>query len=455
MSKDGLLFVVLGLFPVIIITITQMNRVSRSYGYIVTGYSGIMFGFFVYYAAVPILTILRIDDLNTTGAYYKYMPHILDRTEGDYVFAILMIYCALFCIIFTYKRTVRRLYRRVQIHRKQFEFGWETYRIAKKAGIVAFAIGAGSLLLLMVSLGGISSSLRIAETLRQHNVSLSDYTNFGVLYVSAGFSEVAPYLFFFVYQRKKTIGNFICLLFSFGVVALYFAFRAGKSPILLFAITFIYLFFKEKVKQSKHVWSWLIPLGIVMLPILSVLDGFFKWLNTGKMDAISLDYYGQLSGFAAPFTLILNLNDIVRKYGFTFFIGFFQDFLSLLPGVDFPVSYVNTSEFISGTYWQNTGGIPNDFITYGYIQLGILGVIALSCFLGYILAKLDMVVMSVDNRNFRLLFGIIFATKFWGITAGADLRPILQGGFTLIISVIIMFVIDIKYTHISKRIRIK
>ena len=445
----------IGFAPIIFITIGQMNKFNKKYDYVTTSYSGIMFGFLLYYSVIPILTMANIDNIGRLSSYYKYVPHIVNKSVLDYIFAICMVYLALFCIITSYNKTVSRLYHKVQQNKMVIKENDRVYHLVKRVGIITLVIGSASLVVLIISLGGLGAAFVAAESIRQHNVNLSELTNVYFLYVSAGLVEVAPYFFYFAYSKKKSINNLILMLLSIIFVVIYFIFQAGKSPILGFLVTFIYLFIKKFVKQKNYTWRMLVPLGILAIPSLSIMDAFFHWMNTGRMPAIDLNYYNQLGGFAAPFTLILNMSGIVMEYGVTWFLNIPQDFLSILPKVDFPASYENTSEYISGLYWKNTGGIPNDLITYGYIQLGIIGVIVVCWFVGYLIAKLDLVLMSIDDVEIRLLFGIVLAVNFWGITAGADLRPILQGGFTLLCVIAILAIVDAKYTNISKRIKFK
>ncbi len=446
------LFFLCSLIPLGIISIYEINWCNKCVMKNMTGaYAGILFGFLLYYIIISFLCVWNIDTLGVQASFVNYYPHIIDKTPYDFAYTVLLRYIALFTIIITYHKTMKFHSERIadaKIASKENDNN--IYKITRGIGILTFAVGTLCFAVLIISLGGIGNTLSLAETLRQHNSNLSDYTRFYLLTIPAALVEIAPYLFSYTWSVEKTKVNLFLLLSSFFVVTIYFLYKAGRSPILMFGICFLYIWLKENQKTNKRTWLIMFSMAIVSMPLLSLLDNVFFYFNTSRFGEISANYMNFLGEFACPFTVCLNLPYIVKKYGFTYFATIYEDIFSLLPGVEFPVSYENTSEYISGVDWRNTGGKPNDLISFGYIQAGIIGTILLCILVAYLAARLDMVIECMINQRLQLLFGIILAERFFGLNASADLRPILQGAYVFLVTVFILFILDIKYMHIGK-----
>lgn len=446
------LFFLCAMIPLGIISIYEINWCNKHMMKNITGvYEGLLFGFLLYYVIVSFLCVWNIDTIGAQPSFVKYYPNIINKTPDDFAYTVLLRYIALFTIIITYHITIKHHSKRIadaKIASKKNDNN--IYKITRGFGILTFAVGALCFIILIISLGGIRNTLSLAETVRQHNSNLSDYTRFYLLSIPSALVEIAPYLFSYTWSVKKTKSNLFLLLSSLFLVTIYFLYKAGRSPILMFGICFLYIWLKENQKTNKRTWLIMFSMAFVSIPLLSLLDNVFFYFNTGRFGKISVNYMNFLGEFACPFTVCLNIPYIVKEYGFTYFSTIFDDISSLLPGVEFPVSYENTSEYISGVYWRNTGGEPNDLISFGYIQAGIIGTILLCILVAYLAARLDMIIECIINQRLQLLFGIILAERFFGLNASADLRPILQGAYVFLGTIIILFILDIKYIHIGK-----
>lgn len=442
------LFFLCSLLPLGALCIYEINWCNKHVMKNITGaYAGLLFGFLFYYIIISVLCVWNIDTIEP----YRYYPHIIDKTPYDFAYTIFLRYVTLFTIIVTYHKTIKSHSKRLADAKLAArENGDKIYRITRGIGILTFAVGTLCFLILVISLGGIARTLSLAEELRQHYTNLSDYTRFYLFSVPAALVEIAPYIFSYTWSVEKTKSNLFLLLGSFGVITIYFLYKAGRSPIIMFGICFIYIWLKKHQKTNKRTWLIIFSMAIIGVPLLSVLDQVFFYFNTGTFGEINVNYMSFLREFVCPFTVCLSLPYIVKRYGFTWFSTIYEDILSLLPGVNFQVSYENTSEYITGASWRSMGGSPNDLISFGYIQAGIIGTIFLCIFVAYLAARLDMVITCVRDYRLQLLLGIILAMRFFGLNASADLRPILQGAYVFLGIIFNIFILDVKYMHIRK-----
>lgn len=403
----------------------------------ISGMSGLLFGFMLYYGVVPLIVVINLDSMKDIYIFKKYYSHYIDRSVSDFFYGLLMSAIALFVLVNEYKRSYQKETRR---QRKFQSVSYDSvYRILKMVGLLCLIVGGGSFIILAISLGGIKSTLAAGEQIRQHYTSLSSMTSLYLLYIPAKILEITPFIFYILeWKRKK---NIVWLIISLLLVSLYYLFNSSRSQILIFLICFIYLVYMRHIKEKKLFWPAFIVAAVIALPLLDLLDDLFLFFQNGSWNVKSINYLRYIVDFSAPHILNINLHTIVEEYGYRYFFTFFEDILSLLPGVDFDPTYVNTSLFISGPYWVNTGGIPNDLITFGYIQFGPIGVIVICYFVAKLISTLDCTVNGLDNKSLKLFFGIMLATRLWDLIASADFRTIIQGRYVLLLTIITLLYI--------------
>lgn len=116
------------------------------------------------------------------------------------------------------------------------------------------------------------------------------------------------------------------------------------------------------------------------------------------------------------------------------------DILSLLPGVQSDKSYYLVSEFFGGYNWRLYGGVPNDALTYGYINLGVLGIIILMWVVGKICYYCDQYLWSLASDDTKVFWGIVLAGSLFNWVASADWNTVLHNNVSLTIPVIIMII---------------
>lgn len=436
---------------IVIIAMYNLIHILKKNNQNLSGMVGLLFGFTIYYGIIPVIDLFNYNELKNQIRFSRYCNHIYDRVALDYILGLTMITITLFLMLMIYKAGLRRE-RRLFANRQIFVNSSALDHILRVVGLVSFTVGAGSFMLLLGSLGGISSALSAGEAIRQHSTELSELTKLYYLYIPAKLVEICPYIFYFLKGRSKSYK--ILFWISLLVTAIYFLFNAGRGPILIFAICFAYLTYTKHFKNKKFFWTTVIIGGMVMLPLLDVLDNVFLYLQDGTWRATKVNYLGYAAEFSVPYVLNLNMHSIVEQFGLTYFKTIFEDILSLLPKVNFPPSYVNTSVYISGPFWVNTGGIPNDLITFGYLQLGPFGTVIVCGIVAKILSMIDATLIRIEDERLKLFLGLLIASKVWDIVVSADFRTIIQGRYVLLLTVIIILLIRRRYLN-KKHIVIK
>lgn len=405
-------------------------------------YKGIVFGMLFYYIIIPIISILNIDALNLIELNKgKYCTYSVQRfiIEGNYwkkIYAILMLIISFATYHLSYKFSKCKLEKKINNIR--------LLKIIKILGYGTFCIGGLSLIIFFLSFGGIKNALYYAEQLRSFSSDLNEVNSNvnGSFILLAKLITVSPYMFLYLIQESKKDNKKIyriLFIMSISMSILYFLFNAGRAPLLLFILSFVYFFIQKKI---KHSWFLLILCAAVGLPILDILDSLFYYFNTGIFNIKDFSYLKLLSQFTFPYKNNLIITDLINTYGLRYGSDVITSFLDILPGIGFDASYVNTSEFIVGRNWRELGGIPNDFITFSYLQFSFLGVIIFSILLGYITKVLDTKLSNFKNNAGKDLFSAALTVDLFALIAYADFVSILKGKFTLIILIIIILISD-------------
>ena len=131
--------------------------------------------------------------------------------------------------------------------------------------------------------------------------------------------------------------------------------------------------------------------------------------------------------------------DITDIYGFRFGQDFITSIIGMIPGINFSVSYENTSLFFGGMNWKLTGGTPNDLLTFSYIEFGIIGIPLIFGILGYVLGKIDKALKIIPQKSIKVLLSSAMALHLFTIIPSADFVSFIRGGFILIfLSIIIL-----------------
>ena len=434
------LFSILYLFVFFICLYMYKKRI-RTNGFI-GAYGGLLLGFIIYYGLVPfIMSVFSSYYLDKMGdyRYARILTFFFGEsiTDWEIIRASLMVLVGIFGIEFGYrvKRRIKTTYTSINgLSDNNFFF------FMKIIAAITLIGGGLAVLLYVFAFGGLSQALSLAETLRQHYSSVTDYGISGIysyFLMLSGVLTIAPVLYYYVWKKEKSGFHFCLLVISVILAGIYLLLNSGKSAVLRLGVVFLLTFMYER--KVKHKVLWFSAIVIVGLPIIDVLDALFAQENIGETIKNFSYLYG-MREFAVPAELTFNMGKITEKYGYMYFTHFVTDILDILPGVSFETSFANTSEFMKGINWIKLGGTPNDFITYGFLQLRGIGVFFVSAIWGYISGWLDNMIGRISDKFGQFLIGITIAMNMVSVITCADISSTLLYNLSFILTAFILIV---------------
>lgn len=421
-------------------------KMNKSKINISAAYAGATFGLLFYYILIPFLIILFQDEIIIK--YDIISNYVIDREFMDYTLALVLIFTGFIVFHYSYKFGFKYKieFKMKREKKKRFSnVNFQIIKIFEIFGYVTFLLGGISFAIIILKLGGISSTLSIAEKFRgfSGDVALSDFlgTTIALFFIPARLVTVAPLIFCFLMLNRKKIRDKIIFLISFPYAILFFLFNAGRTPLILFLLCFLYLIMKEVFTK---VWGKLIIAGIFALPLLDLLDKVFIYFSTNVWYPVKVDYITNIYQFSHPIKSVLNLRDMVDIEKYNFGSSIFKDLLDILPKINFDPVYFDVSKYFYGEEWKNIGGIPTDIITYGYYQLGIVGVWFILFLFGIFCGKIDRLITYLPQSRSKELVTVIIATNIFAIISTVDLGPLIRGN-VILVSIIIILMLSSKY----------
>lgn len=430
--QDVLIYV--GLYIIIGVIFILFLKFKGNNKKFAPSYKGFIFGLIIYYIVIPILVLLNIDKFNNyellTGKYcaYTIQRFIISGTDSSFLLSIGMVVLSFVCFNIAYGC----------INNSNREYDqYKTNKIVKNLMYITFIIGGISLLIFFISFGGIRQALSYAEYLRSFDNNASDIINRGSFFIlTARLITVCPFLLVYLLDNncKKRL-YIIMFVTSFIMSILFYIFNAGRAPLLSFLICFSYMILRKKFKKT---WILIVLSCIIALPLLDILDSLFYYFNTGVFTLKNINYIRYIFQFIFPYRNTLIMNNIVYEYGLRYGKDFITSFLDVLPGVSFDASYANTSLYIRGSSWKQLGGIPNDFITFAYLQSSFLGVVLHSLIMGFICKFIDIRLKKFKDGMSKNLLSAAMTIYLFFIIPYADFVSILKGNFIL---TILLFII--------------
>lgn len=411
-------------------------------------YKGVVFAFLFLYNIIPLIVLCNLSNFIEI-ARPNSMKYLYQKDFWSYIYSIIITTIGLlgFHIAYSYsKKDKNKVIFQINEEKKR--------KIVKIMAWSTFTVGVVCLLIFCQAFGGISTALKYAEIMRSFSTSYTDKISYwaSILIIPARLVTVSPFLFVLLNDKEKAKKNKIFNIFFLGISlvfsAIYFLLNAGKAPILMFALCFVYAILKLFTKKT---WTILIILGILCMPLLGILDSTFLYFANGKFEMNNVNYFKYISQFTYPVQNTINVADIVEKYGYRYGTDYITGVLNILPKVNFKPSYEDTSEFYGGENWKEKGGVPNDFITFSYLQLGILGIIIISGILGWLLERIDRRTIKLEkNLQGNLLCGVLTVYSF-NIILNADPEPVIKGNLIYFaIIFLLLYTIRIKKGKRSK-----
>lgn len=415
----------------------------------------------VYYGFVPAALFLFNDYYQANPERWGYEDinqFVFQKPLDSFLFAFCLIFIGFFTVIvakFVYETYInKRLIRSMGIKNEKFILSLN--KVICGMSYFTLILGSFSLIIVFIGAGGIVKALRLGEVLRGFSTNPADHMHpvVSLFRVPAKLVLVSSMLFLYqLFERRCDRHLFFLFIVSVLFSVLYLMLNAGRSTLIIYFFLLAYPFLREKI---KYFWTFLLCLAIIGSPFLIILDDAFKALSTGGTLHFELrisTYLDALIQFSHPIKILLNVREIVERYGLMFFKNVVTDIISLLPGVSFEQSFYDTSEFLRGSNWRALGGVPNDIISYGYLNLRVIGVF-LSCSVWSAIGSwLDVYICRIANSKQRNLLGMMVASSFFGLVINADLQSTLQSDvylMTLSFIIIITLIIETMNKNKSK-----
>lgn len=418
-------------------------------------YNGFMIGSLIYYSIIPLILWVGANVFIENSSNWRYMEinefiFGKDIAFRDVVRAIISLFIGLFGFEVGYSMKRHYRYDKCENDKKSI-FNERFFKVLKIIAYSTLPIGAVSILLYISAFGGLSNALDLAEILRQHDSSITDYGiagGYSYFLVISGVLTVSPLLCYFLWTYDKKKKYLILLFISIIMAGAYLLINSGKSAILRLAIIFLYMFLHNR--NVKHKSFWFVGAVIIGLPIMSVMDAVFARENL--LDALEdFSYLDKMRDFAAPTELNYNMARIVERYDYMYFKHLITDFIDVLPGISFKASSVNTSEFIKGVNWMQRGGVPNDVLTYGFLQLREIGVILIFFLWGLISGWIDNMLARIESGKGKRLISMLVCMNMVSLVACADISSTILYNLSFIMSVVILSLYVKRAKRIDRR----
>ena len=401
-------------------------------------FNGLLFGMSLYYILVPIISLININSIEKyENGLGFFNVDTIDRLMinipmSSYFYSFFVIFISFICYIFFYNMSKK--------NNTKLTNNKTSEKFIKYLMYLLLISGSISLIIFFYKFGGVKSALSYAEYMRSFSNNASENIGrFRILIIPARFITVVPFLLLYL-KSEKCISNkkyLFLFVFSLMLSILFYLYNAGRAPLISFILCFIYPIVKKKI---KHTWLFLITLGFISIPLLDILDSLFIYLNTGNFTLPKIILEKYIFEFLYPFKNILNLLKMGNTFGYSYFKSFLTSIISLIPGINFPASYENTSLFVNGADWKIIGGIPNDLITFSHIQFGIIGIIIIFSALGYISQKIDYRVKNIENKDIKYLFSGILTVYSFLLVGNADFISFIRGNMILYITIFAIFI---------------
>lgn len=406
------------ILTVIAIYIMVLIRKHLKHNREITTVSGILFSVLLYMCLVPIIVVLFGDEL-TYREKFSFLSSSFEKFA--YFYFSLLLFVTILDISYS------------KFNSLNYEFNSYYYKkYAKIFSYLTLYIGGISFIIYAHSFGGFKNLLLYAEMMRSFATDKAELFQGRtyILVVPSRMIVVAPILLL-VYRNytDKKLLNTMYIIVSLVLASLFFLSNAGKTGLLLFGLCFLVTILSYHV---KHKWITTILIAFLGIEIIGILDALFVYLASGQFEVEagsgSLSY---LSQFSYPIKNMLNLQDLSNFRGYRFFQDYITGILNLVPGINFEPSYVVTSEYYSGLDWKIIGGTPNDAITFGHLQLGIVGVAVHAAIIGIICKRIDSILFKLEDCFSSRLLKCTLVIFYYSMFVNADVISVVRNQPTI------------------------
>ena len=418
----------------------------------------------LFYVIVPIIFLVNPQARDTSTVFNILLGR---KSVEDICICVLLCSILISVGIVAYKTYVSKrrlmfssaLVRNEKDVTKRINWKAANYLCGNKVRLVAnlsFMLGGASILVIMISVGGLEKYLALGSVTRGINKSVSDVINSSLLPLITLSSSilVSPYLYRYlsrVYPHERKLK--ICFWASLVISIIYLLYNQGRLPLLLFAIPFI--LDTNMLKRMKAISVLLIAIACVFL--LEPLSNLFTYLSYGRI--ISQESSGLfetlLLEFTYPFSNFINRKELVDVVGFRYGLDMIQWPLTVIPSSILKffgfskasitsIGALNTDAYSHLANIQAGGGVPTDVMTFFYYQFGWLALVIMLVICFRALRAIDKRFFILKGNSEMRIILLRISFLMVSLINNFDFSVIFRTRLDLIILVIIAFYISRK-----------
>lgn len=422
------------IFGIVIITI-EYRRLKKNKK--IDLFSAVSLVFLVYYIFTPIVLNLNKENLLYSEQYKP--TYVLSFLEGNnsYILSFLVITTAytLLYIAFSSKKYPMSIKKMNQCLNMEL---WNKKRLYYIA-IIFLGISVICMLYYCIRLGGIQNS--IAETENYRTV----YSNESWLIIRFFFPLViisSMITMILKKQDEKLIGLNIITIISLIFTVYYLLITGSRGKIVLFILGILFVFVR-KIKPIHFIiggvfiaFMFVFGDALLSLDFSDVFDDFnnviiklavqtsYPFINSLKIDSI-IDYTGGYRYFS----------DLI----YVWFVNIMPSSVTIFDNIPNTTALWHT---LVAFYQYGAGGIPVDFITFSYFQLGFIGIILLSFGFGKIITFINYLLKNSKGYMFKYLFFRSFMALI-DIFLNAEIEVFIRANIDIILFIMLYITFDI------------
>jgi len=363
--------------------------------------------FLIQYLFVPLLFIL-----NQNVFFLDFYPpdlmigsHGLEKFYSFESFALVVIFIAFFFVgTWSVNEHVSSSFR---LQEQTIRLFSREVNLLFLMGLFLALLSLASLFLYASSFGGIERAVEVASRVRSgYGDEVWLNSRFIFMKRLIPFSMLGIVIFFLLKHRE---GFWVWVLFGVSLgVTLFSKFVLFKGKQGILSLILLYLFYLS-LKNKK---SYFLHFGLFFVAAIFLLPALDIYLDTKKFQLPEVD--NLLQQLLSMFTF-LNFDQVSLEFSLrkSYDFAYFQDFIWGLGGSYLPQSWLSA---FSSVIYKNTYffygyehlTVPPGVVAFGYYNLGVLGVILMGFFSGFLLKHIDLFFINLLHYNPQLIIAYAF-----------------------------------------------
>lgn len=432
------------------------------YKKIINGFICFQVAFILYYICVPIISfiIISIYPNQLTGFILK----ISNADSYDILNAFICTFLMYILTYFVYHIRISKQSLTFQLvledrynrgyyyldEIKAYYLNKKGYFIVLVVGLILLIIGLIADFMISESLGGFLKAISMGDKLRAFGSDNSRYIPENRLFLKVLMSAplASTYLFAYALRYYKRFIPTFLLSISLLASIFFLIVNSGKLPIILYVVPFFIDFIFRK---TKYPFFYIGLFFIVGLAMLDQLDKLFFYLSFGFVKERSGSILSLINEFAFPYLNLLNVSKINEIYGLRLGKDLILWFINIVPTFIlriFGLNKVTPGYVLITEYYNASGGIPTDLITFFIRQFGFIGIIIGGILISRICKYIDKVICTIYSD--KIIFYVTrISLMMFVIVPYADLDAFVRNRYDMLF----LFGVAIIFSNIVKKIR--